>query len=68
MGGWGGPEMDRILWHCLVQGLAIVRYLVLGSALGGVPGSDSGLMGCGTVLVVSGFDHSVRGGSGSVHC
>ena len=50
LGGWGGPEKNQILWHCLVQGLAIIRYLVLGSALGGIPRSDSGLMGCGTVL------------------
>ena len=27
MGGWGGPEKDQILQHCLVQGLAIVHNL-----------------------------------------
>ena len=66
LGGWGGPEKDRILQHCLVEGLAIVCYLVLGPASRGVPRSDSGLMGCDMVLVVSGFNRSVRGGSGSV--
>ena len=64
--GLGGPEKDRILRHCLVEGHAIVCYLVLGSALGGIPRSDSGLMGCDTVPVVCGFDRSVRGSSGSV--
>ena len=24
----GGPEKDQILWHCLVQGLAIIHHLV----------------------------------------
>ena len=66
LGGWGGPEKDRILRHCLVEGLAIICYLVLGSASGGITRSDSGLMGCDTVPVVSGFNHSVRGGSRSV--
>ena len=28
LGGWGGPEKDQILWHCLVHGLAIIRHLV----------------------------------------
>ena len=26
--GWGGPEKDWILWHCLIHGLAIIRCLV----------------------------------------
>ena len=28
LGGWGGPEKDRILWHCIVHGLAIIHHLV----------------------------------------
>ena len=28
LGGWGGPEKDRILWHCLVHGLAIIHHLI----------------------------------------
>ena len=28
LGGWGGPEKDQILRHCLIHGLAIIRHLV----------------------------------------
>ena len=53
MGGWGGPEKDRVLRHCLVHGLAIICHLVQVLLQGTFPGSGSGLIGCGTVFMVS---------------
>ena len=52
MGGWGGPEKDWILWHCLVHGLAIICHLVQVLLQGTFPGSGSGLIGYGTVFMV----------------
>ena len=52
MGGWGGPEKDQVLQHCLVHGLAIIHHFVQVLLQGTFPGSGSGLIGCGTVLMV----------------
>ena len=51
LGGWGGPEKDQVLLHCLVHGLAIICHLS-GSALGTHSGLGSGLIGFGVVFVV----------------
>ena len=52
LGGWGGPEKDWVLWHCLVHGLAIIHQLIQVLLQGTFPGSGSGLIGCGTVFMV----------------
>ena len=52
MGGWGGPEKDWVLRHCLVHGLAIICHLVQVLLQGTFPGSGSGLIGCGMVFIV----------------
>ena len=52
MGGWGGPEKDRVLRHCLVHGLAIIHHLVQVLLRGTFPGLGSGLIGCGMVFMV----------------
>ena len=52
MGGWGGPEKDQILQHCLIHGLAIIRHLVQVLLWGTFPGSGSGLISCGMVFVI----------------
>ena len=38
LGGWGGPEKDQILWHCLVHGLAIIHHPVQVSLQGAFQG------------------------------
>ena len=53
MGGWGGPEKDWVLRHCFVHGLAIIHHLVQVLLQGTFPESGSGLIGCGTVFMVS---------------
>ena len=52
LGGWGGPEKDWVLQHCLIHGLAIIHHLVQVLLQGMFPGSGSGLISCGMVFMV----------------
>ena len=63
MGGWGGPEKDQVLQHCLIHGLAIICHLQ-DLPQGTFPGSGAGLIGCDMGCMVR--DPTVMWGGGGV--